>query len=370
MYLESEIKNFSKNIGIDAIGITSAKPFNNVKRIFIDRVKRGFYKDLNYNTEKVNFICNPKNILTDAKSIISIALSYNVPIEEEKTKKREISYEYDMHSDKQKTKIRGNTGIIAKFAWGIDYHKVLKNKLKILVDFISKKLLNDFKKSFKYKILVDTGPIVDRAVANRAGIGFYGKNCNILTKRFGSWVLLGEIVTNLKLKTDEPNFENCGDCDLCIRACPTGAIISPYVIDVRKCISNITQKSGVIPLNLLEKIGKRIYGCDICQDVCPLNKEAEIVEKDYFLPISPRSKDIDLLPLICMSEIEFNRWFKNSAISWVGKDVLRRNAIIALGNIGKSNSMDFLSKVIEDKDEIIRKYASWAINKIKKDNSL
>jgi epoxyqueuosine reductase len=365
MYLESEIKNFSKKIGIDAIGITSAKPFNDVKRIFIDRVRRGFYKDLNYTIERINFICNPKNILADAKSIISIALSYNVPIEEEKIKKRENSYEYDIHSEEQKTKIRENTGIIAKFAWGIDYHKVLKNKLRILADFISSKLLNDSKKSFKYEILVDTGPIVDRAVANRAGIGWYGKNCNIITKRFGSWVLLGEILTNLKLKPDEPNFENCGDCDLCIRACPTGAIISPYVIDVRKCISHITQKRGESTLNLLEKIGRRIYGCDICQDVCPFNKEAEFVEKDYFLPIPPRGKSINLLPLVYMSEIEFNRWFKNSTISWVGKDVLRRNAIIALGNIGESNSMGFLSKATEDKDEIIRKYASWAINKIK-----
>ncbi len=146
MYLESEIKNFSKKIGIDAIGITSAKPFNNVKRIFIDRVRRGFYKDLNYTIEKINFICNPKNMLTDAKSIISIALSYNVPIGEEKIEERENSYEYDIHSEERKTKKRGNTGIIAKFAWGIDYHKVLKNKLKILADFISSKLLNDSNK--------------------------------------------------------------------------------------------------------------------------------------------------------------------------------------------------------------------------------
>ena len=379
MNLESKIKDFSKGIGIDLIGITSAEPFNDVERVFIERIEKGYYRNFNYNSERVKFICNPKKILPDAKSIISIALSYNVHVEEienelrensnntlsKDQKNKEVRNSYNICSNKRATGSKENTGIISKFAWGIDYHKVLKDKLKILANFISRKLLKDSKKSFKYEILVDTGPIVDRAVANRAGIGWYGKNCNIITKRFGSWVLLGEIVTNLKLKPDEPYFENCGDCDLCIRACPTGAIISPYVIDIRKCISHLTQKKGEIPMNLLEKMGRNIYGCDICQNVCPLNKEADFVEKDYFLPIPPRSKNIDLLPLVCMSEIEFNIRFKNSTISWVGKDVLRRNAIIALGNIGESNSMDFLSKATEDEDEIIKKYADWAINKIK-----
>ena len=346
MPLKNEIKDFSKSIGIDVIGITSAEPFNDVQEIFTDRVKKGFYEDFDYSIEDVEFRCNPRNILSDAKSIISIAVSYNIHNVHLKEKK---------NSKKEKT-----TGIISKFALGIDYHKILKDKLEILADFIKKISL----KNFKYKILVDTGPIVDRAVANRAGIGWYGKNCCIITKRFGSWIFLGEMITNLELESDDSDFKDCGDCDLCLRACPTQAIISPYIIDVRKCISNLTQKRGEIPMNLLEKMGGNIYGCDICQNVCPHNKETEFIDRKDFLPILQNGENIELSKIINMSEKEFKKWFGSSTIEWVGRNILRRNAIIALGNIGYPNSKNLLLKACEDKDYIIRKYADWAINKI------
>ena len=375
MSLESKIKDFSKGIGIDLIGITSAEPFNDVERVFIERVKKGYYRNLNYDSERVKFICNPKKILPDAKSIISIALSYNMHVEEMENKIKEnsnnillkdkknkgVGNSYNINSNKKETGNKENTGIISKFARGIDYHKVLKNKLTILADFI--KTLSS--KNFKYKILVDTGPMVDRAVANRAGIGWYGKNCCIITKRFGSWIFLGEMITNLELQSDKSNFEDCGDCDLCIRACPTQAIISPYIIDTRKCISHLTQKKGEIPMNLLEKMGRRIYGCDICQDVCPYNKEAEFTKESDFSPILQTGKDLELSKLININESDYNKLFSSSAIAWIGRNTLRRNAIVASGNIADSNAIDSLLKAYKDDDEIIRKYANWAIDKIK-----
>lgn len=375
MNLKSKIKDFSKRIGIDVIGITSAEPFNDVKKVFIGRIKKGYYRNFNYNSERVKFICNPKKVLPDAKSIISIALSYNVHVEEIENRRREdsddtlseeqknkgVGNSYNIYSNEKETGSKENTGIISKFALGIDYHEILRDKLEILADFIKKISL----KNFKYKILVDTGPMVDRAVANRAGIGWYGKNCCIITKRFGSWIFLGEMIINLELEPDESVFKDCTDCDLCLRACPTQAIISPYVIDVGKCISNLTQKRGEISIDLLEKMGRRIYGCDICQDVCPYNKETEFTKESDFLPMLPTVKDLELSKLININESDFKKWFSSSVIAWVGRNVLRRNAIIASGNIVDSNSIDSLSKAYKDEDEIIRKYADWAINKIK-----
>lgn len=376
MSLESKIKDFSKGIGIDLIGITSAEPFNDVERVFIERIKKGYYRSFNYDSERVKFICNPKKVLPDAKSIISIALSYNVHVEEIENKLREnsnntlskdqknkgVGNSYNIYSNERETGSKENTGIISKFARGIDYHKVLKNKLTILADFINKVTL----RNFKYKILVDTGPMVDRAVAFRAGIGQYGKNCCIITKRFGSWIFLGEMITNLELQSDKSNSEDCGDCDLCIRACPTQAIISPYIIDTRKCISHLTQKKGEIPMNLLEKMGRRIYGCDICQDVCPYNKEAEFTKESDFLPILQTGKDLELSKLININESDYNKLFSSSVITWIGRNTLRRNAIVASGNIADLNAIDSLLKAYKDDDEIIRKYADWAIKKIKK----
>ncbi len=375
MNLKSKIKDFSKRIGIDVIGITSAEPFNDVQKIFIGRVKKGFYEDFDYSVEKVKIRCNPRNILPDAKSIISIALSYNVHVEEIENRRRENSNDtlsekrknkgvgnlYNICSNEKETGSKKNTGIISKFALGIDYHEILRDKLEILADFIKKISL----KNFKYKILVDTGPMVDRAVAERAGVGWYGKNCCIITKGFGSWIFLGEMITNLELEPDESGFEDCGNCNLCIRACPTQAIISPYVIDIRKCISHLTQKRGELPINLLEKMGRNIYGCDICQNVCPHNKEVEFIERNDFLPIFPDGESVELFRIINMSEKDFKKWFGNSTIIWMGRNILRRNAIIASGNIVDLNSIDSLSKAYKDEDEIIRKYADWAINKIK-----
>jgi len=375
MNLKSKIKDFSKRIGIDVIGITSAEPFNDVKKVFIERIKKGYYRNFNYNSERVRFICNPKKVLQDAKSIISIAVSYNVHVEEIENRRRENSNDilseeqknkgagnsYNICSNEKETGSKENTGIISKFALGIDYHEILRDKLEILADFIKKISL----KNFKYKILVDTGPMVDRAVAERAGVGWYGKNCCIITKRFGSWVFLGEMITNLELEPDESVFKDCTDCDLCLRACPTQAIISPYVIDVRKCISNLTQKRGEISIDLLGKMGRRIYGCDICQNVCPHNKEVEFIETNDFLPILLNGDNIELFRIINMSEKDFKKWFGHSTIVWVGRNILRRNAIIALGNIGNLDSKNLLLKACEDKDQMIKKYADWAIKRNK-----
>lgn len=344
---EKIIKKYAYDLGFDIAGITTAKPFLRDEKESIDRIQNGLMGDMHwYNIERVQKANHPEKLLPGAKSIISLGISYF------KDPKNNINNKY--------------IGKVAQYAWGKDYHFVIKNKLNIFVD----KLSDIFENDFKTRIFVDDGPMNDRAVAERAGVGWFGKNTNILTKKFGSWVFLSQILTTLDLRPDKPLKKNCGNCVKCIDKCPTNAIIAPYKIDARKCIAYLTiEHRGAIPIDLRPHIQNWIFGCDICQEVCPVNDDAEVTKEDNFISTHNYSLEY-MISLLEISEEEFLIIFKNSAIKRAKRIGLQRNICIALGNIKDPKAVPALAKALNSKEILIRQHAAWALGQIKTKSSL
>jgi len=344
---EKIIKQHAYNLGFDIVGIATSEPFYRDEKESISRIRNGFMGDMPwYNEERVHKANHPEILLPEAKSIISLGISYF------KDTRNNINNEY--------------IGKIAQYAWGKDYHFVIKSKLNTLVDQLS----TIFEDDFKTRIFVDDGPMNDRAVAERAGIGWFGKNTNILTTKHGSWVFLSQILTTLKLKPDKPLKKNCGNCIKCIDKCPTNAIIAPYKIDARKCIAYLTiEHRGAIPIELRPHIQNWIFGCDICQEVCPVNEDVEATKEDDFISTHNYSLEF-LISLLEISEEKFRILFKNSAIKRAKRVGLQRNICIALGNIKDPKAIPALAKALNSNEILIRQHAAWALGQMKNKSAL
>ncbi len=340
MDLKEKIISYSKDIGIDLIGFTDARPFEDLKKVLVERKEKGNLSG--FEEEDIELRIDPKRTLDSAKSIIVIAMSYY--IKDERVGRNENPQFY---------------GELARTAWGQDYHIVLKSKLEKLAHFIS-----DEYDRFEYKAFVDTGPLVDRYLANRAGIGFYGYNSAIINDNFGSWIFLGYMITNLPIKKDKPlNHVSCLGCNLCIKNCPTSAIEGPYEFNANKCLSNILQQKREIPEVTLSIINNKIYGCDICQNVCPHNIDIKEMTTKAFIPDDLPYK-VDLIPLLKLSNKEYNSLFKENASGWRGKKILQRNAIVALGNYKDKEAIPYLIPMLKDVRPDIRKITIWALYNI------
>ncbi len=335
------VKAYALEMGFDLVGITSAKPFTETEEIALQRVRDGLMDGLPwYHEARVIRGCRPQEILPGARSIIAVAMSY-------------MTDDTD-----QDDALRGKVG---RYAWGHDYHKVMENRLRIFVRGLSERL----SQTIQTKIYVDTGPMLDRAVAERAGIGWYGKNTNILTSSHGSWVFLGQIITDLELEPDKPIKKTCGQCTLCIEQCPTGAIVAPYVIDNTKCISYLTiECRGPIPRNLRPLVGDWVFGCDICQDVCPVNRKAQPSSEPAFQTGEHGFNSLELLPLLTMTEDEFMETFRNSPIRRAKRVGMLRNVCVALGNIGDPEAVPALTDALHHDEPLVRGHAAWGLGKI------
>lgn len=338
--LKVDIMEYSKKIGIDKIGFAAVDVFTELKeRLIINEQKQyasGFEKgSIEERTE-------PKQHLDEAKSIIAIALAYPTRI-----------------VDPPKSTKEDRRGIFARASWGQDYHIVLRERLESLAAYIKEKDPN-----FTYKIMVDTGELSDGAVAERAGIGFNGKHTMIITEEFGSWVYLGEMITNLPFAPDSPVDDSCGDCRICIDACPTGAIVSDGQLNAQKCLAFQTQTKGLLPDEFRDKIGTRVYGCDTCQAVCPRNRRIDFHLHPEFEP-EPEIAKPKLKPMLNISNRDFKAQFGHVSGSWRGKKPLQRNAIIALAHYKDETAIDLLISVMqEDVRPEIRGTAAWALGKI------
>ena len=340
--VEDQIRNKAKELGFNLVRITNAVSFIRDEKAAIQRIRKGFMGDLPWYTEKrVHTANNPQFLLDKAQSIISVSMSYYV--EQEKSLRKSTS------------------GKVARYAWGDDYHIVMKKKLKILLSNLSEIT----KKTVNGRIFVDDGAINDRAIAERSGLGGFGKNTNILTSSHGSWVLLGSIVTDLKLTPDKILKKNCGSCTTCIDLCPTGAIVGPYILDSRKCISYLTiELKGIIPRNLRTAIGSWIFGCDICQDVCPVNKGIPNTTVSEFSPRNTNYTIAELLNFLDFNQDNFSKKFKNSPIKRTKLEGLKRNVCIALGNSQNIKAIPKLKKVLKEETYIIKIHAAWALGQI------
>ncbi|MGC4378080.1 tRNA epoxyqueuosine(34) reductase QueG [Fictibacillus sp. Mic-4] len=338
--LKEEIIAYSKEIGIDKIGFASADVFHELK----ERLK--IQQDLGYQSgfeeSDIEKRTNPQLLLDGAASIISIALAYPSKIK-----------------NPPKSIKGARRGVFCKASWGKDYHYILREKLSLLEAFIIQKY-----PEAKVKSMVDTGELSDRAVAERAGIGWSGKNCAIITPEFGSYVYLGELLTNLSLPPDVPAVDQCGTCNKCVEACPTGALVQGGQLDSNKCIAFLTQTKDFLPDEYRNKIGNRLYGCDTCQTVCPKNKGKDFHLHPEMEPDPELAKPL-LKPLLRMSNKEFKEKFGQISGSWRGKKPIQRNAIIALAHFkeGSANE-DLIYLMKEDPRPVIRGTAAWALGKI------
>jgi len=353
MSLAAQIKELGEEIGLDIIRITNAESFPEAEKHIIESVGKGYIPENDYytsgnisvrpnqlNLNKICKRCNPKNILKRAKSIISVAQGYLI----EETE--------DIQDKNQPL------GKIAKYDIGNFYYDV-KLKLKKIVDFINQE--TDFKYKSKNKSCYVS--LTEKPIARRSGVGWYGKNGIIISERFGSWIVLGEIITELELDTDEPLQRDCGDCTICIDSCPTKAIVSPYVIDRTKCLQFISERPMNVPIAFREKWEDRLYGCTTCQEVCPQNRK--IKPKKYKPEYGYVGSKIPLIPLLTISEEEFQNYFAYNQIAMRPREAIKRNAVLALGNIGDPRAVVPLIKVLQENDNLmIRGHTAWALGKI------
>ena len=257
--LKDTILSLARECGFDLVGVTSAEDFDADRAAALERIRDGRMDGLPWYTEsRVMRGTSPTDLLPGARSIVCLGLSYCL--------------ESDAPTENLEGEGRAAAGRVARYAWVRDYHRVMKRRMRELVRALEREL----GATISARWYVDDGPMLDRAAANRAGIGWFGKNTNILTPGFGSWVFLGQIITDLELESDAPLKKSCGSCVRCIDDCPTGAIVAPYVIDNARCISYLTiENRGPIPRELRTLMGDWVFGCDICQDVCPVNRKAQ-----------------------------------------------------------------------------------------------
>lgn len=338
--LQQELRDFAASIGVDRIGFTTAAPFVDLKHLLKQQ------QELNYQSgfeeENIELRTEPTLLLEEASSIIAIAVAYPSRMENAPTGKK-----------------GERRGIFCRASWGTDYHTVLREKLKEIEAFLVERV-----PGMKFRSMVDTGELVDRAVAERAGIGWSGKNCSIITPEFGSYVYLGEMITNIPFAPDEAIEDQCGDCTLCIDVCPTGAIVQGGQLDSHRCVAFQTQTKGFLPDEFREKIGNRIYGCDTCQTVCPKNKGKKNWLHAAFEPEPELAKPL-LAPLLSMTNKEFKSQFGHMSGSWRGKKPIQRNAIIALAHFKEADAMPQLIELLtKDERPMIRGTVAWAIGKI------
>ncbi|MEY8700350.1 tRNA epoxyqueuosine(34) reductase QueG [Streptococcus ferus] len=341
MDIKGDIKKLAAEIGISKIGFTTADDFAYLEKTLRASLEEG--RSSGFEHQVIEERLKPKLSLASAKTIISIAVAYphKLPVKPPKTAYRR--------------------GKITPNSWGLDYHHVLQDKLKQLAEGIEK-LCQDF--PLEHKAMVDTGALVDTAVARRAGIGFIGKNGLVISKEFGSYMYLGELITNLEIEPDRPVDYDCGDCRRCLDACPTSCLIGDGSMNARRCLSFQTQDKGMMDLEFRKKIKTVIYGCDICQICCPYNKG---LNNPLASQIDPELAEPELLPFLDLSNRQFKEKFGLIAASWRGKNILQRNAIIALANANDRTAVAKLLEIIDKgQNPIHAATALWSLGELVK----
>lgn len=338
--LQAQLIEYAKSIGVDKIGFTSAAPFHELKNRLRRQQELGFQSG--FEESDVALRTEPLRLLEDAESIIAIALAYPSRMENAPQGKK-----------------GERRGIFCRASWGVDYHTAVRERLQLIEAWLIEHV-----PGVKLKSMVDTGELVDRAVAERAGIGWVGKNCSIITPEFGSYVYLGEVMTNIPFAPSTPIEDECGDCTLCIDVCPTGAIVAPGQLNSQRCIAFLTQTKGFLPDEYRGKIGNRLYGCDTCQTVCPKNKGKINWIHEEFTADPELAKPL-LQPLLSISNKEFKAKFGHVSGSWRGKKPIQRNAILALAHFKEEAAMpDLITVLQKDERPVLRGTAAWAIGKI------
>ncbi len=336
--LTERIRRKALEIGFDAVGFAPARPSAHADALD-SWLAAGMAGEMAYLARNAERRKDPNQVLPDVKSIVSVAMNYGIAAPPE------FADEDPPH------------GKVARYAWGDDYHDVLLQRLK--------QLQSEVEELSGGKAYVDTGPVLEREVAAAAGLGWVGKNTNLIRHKTGSWLLLGEILTTAELEYDEPVRNLCGSCTRCIDACPTDALLEPYRLDARRCISYLTiELKGSIPEEHRPAIGDWIFGCDICQDVCPWNRKIPTAPTDHFTARGEEARSPDLLELIRMNDETFRERFRKSPIKRTKRRGMLRNAAVALGNSRDPRAVPALTEALHDTEPLVREHAAWALGQI------
>jgi epoxyqueuosine reductase len=353
--LKSQISARARILGFDQIGFARAEPAAHAQ--YLDEwLAQHFHGEMNYLARDPQRRKNPRAILPEARTLIVVALNYNP------------DGDATSGSNRGSMKEAGPLhGFVARYARGDDYHELMRVKLESLASFI-----RELAPASKTKACVDTSALLERELAQQAGVGFVGKSTILINRRLGTWFFLGEILTSLELEPDPPQKNLCGNCIRCIEVCPTQAIVAPYQLDSRRCISYLTiELKGAIPRQLRPLIGARIFGCDDCLEVCPWNRFARTSRQTAF-----RSRDIDsangrttldapdLIALLSLDDEQFRRAFSNSPIRRIKRRGLLRNVCVALGNSGDPRAVPPLCSALGDREPLVRAHAAWALGQL------
>ncbi len=350
--LEHRIKDEAHRLGFILAGVTTPDPPPHLAK-FEEWLMQGRHATMNYLVDEGarKRRADARLILPDCKSILLLAISYSKPADDSKN-----STTIDTNTQKSK-------GKIAAYAWGNDYHVVLPKRLTALVRFIEEEAGHPVSNRW----YTDTGPVLERDMAQRAGLGWIGKNTCLIHPKLGSYFLLSEILLGLELKPDTPWVtDHCGTCHRCIEACPTDCILPDRTIDAGRCISYLTiELKDSVPAEIRPLMGNWVFGCDICQQVCPWNRFAR-TEGD---PDFKRRGDIpepNLIHELELTPAEFNRKFLGSPIKRAKRSGYLRNTALAIGNVGGRDAIPSLKKVVNDSESMTREHAAWAIKQILK----
>ncbi|HYU17310.1 MAG TPA: tRNA epoxyqueuosine(34) reductase QueG [Chloroflexota bacterium] len=341
MSLTDDVKRRASELGFHLVGVTSAERFASAEWRLVDWLQAGRHAELSWMTpERVRRSCRPTELLAGARSLIVVGVAYAAPQPHLSTAEP--------------------TGRIARYARSSDYHDVMGRRLRALADYLRQVAGSDV----RTRVFVDSSPLAEREAAVRAGLGFFGKNTNLLTAVAGSWVLLGAVLTDLALGPDRPVVKDCGQCRLCLDACPTGALPAPYVLDANRCISYLTiEHRGPIAPELRPSIGDHVFGCDICQEVCPWNRANRSLIWPELLG-DERSAWPLLVDLLDLDDDGFQRRFKGTPITRAKRRGLLRNAAVALGNQARPETVPVLARALADPEPLVRGHAAWALGRI------
>ncbi len=339
--LTNRIKSKALEIGFDLVGVCPAESFSE-NQFYKQWLTRGYAGQMGYMERSSSKRADVTRVLAGAKSVICCAVNYNT------------DYPYSAGlADPSR-------GWISRYAWGDDYHDSLIYMLGQL-DGYCKEVCGD---AFGSKYYVDTGPVLEKVYSRYSGIGWIGKNTCLINQQAGSWLFLGEIITDMELEYDSGASDRCGTCTECIDSCPTGAIVEPYVLDARRCISYLTiELKESIPAGLREGMENNIYGCDICQDVCPWNREADVTDKPEFQPRT-QFYNPPLSDLTELTRDDFSRLFRASPMKRAKRRGLLRNVLIAMGNSGDRGFAGKVRGCLKDDEPVVRAAAVWAYWKL------
>ena len=335
--IKEEIRAYALKAGFDVVGFAPPQLPEAIREDLQAYIAEGRHGEMAWMPETAERRSSPHKLWDGVKSVMVLGLNYGPGVDP-----------LAIHQ-------RQDRGAISIYAQGKDYHDVVKKRLKAIARWMVERFECDL------KVFVDTAPVMEKPLAQLAGLGWQGKHTNIVSREFGAWLFLGEIFTTLDLPPDEPETDHCGDCTRCIDACPTGAITAPYQVDGRACISylNIELKNH-IPEEYRAAMGNRIYGCDDCFAVCPWNKFASVTDEEAFQPRghtqSPRLSDLTTL-----DDPTFRKVFSGSPVKRVGRDRMLRNTLIALGNSKDPEALESVEKHLNEENELVREAAQWAL---------